>query len=232
MSRIKYKTVHSSDMVDEECYEDFHRKYYNTYFRIANMEDALVYLSEYVDSDMLSSNSTYDNGLDMYLTFINPEGEETKVLNTNDLVFDFSFPELGYVFMDNTAKYISLIPKHQYKRCYTDDIITSSNPDKVQQPGLVLVAARRQERARQIFNGAPFMSLKRAVSCIQQGEFVAYPIDKEWAIGAIPRIQGILVYYKTLPIGILDEKELTVELLPHTALFEDAILRHPILNLY
>jgi len=232
MQNLNYKTVHSSDIVNENGHEDFHRKYYGSYFRLASHDNMLVYLKDYENSNQLEMSETIDDGIDLIFDEVKPKSTKVRKFNTNDLVFDFTFPDLGCIFLEDATRYLSILPKQQYVRCYNDTIVTMDNLYKHPlKGGGIIGTPKKRRRAYQAFN-AKYRDIEYVVDGIRNGTFVSHPIDSEYSLGITKPIEGILVYYKTLPIGRLNEGDMTVELLPHTEIFEGAIMRHPTLNLY
>lgn len=230
---FKYKTIHTSDIIHENVSDDFHRKYYNGFFRLPSHGNRLFHWTG-VDTDQYYNEEGLESGIEVVGHFIDGNDKFKKQrLNTNDMIFDFTFPELGYVNVYDNSYYVSINPNTQYNRCYNLDIINWDVPID-----MYMLKEKRDRYTKDksyniaynIFN-KEYKSLEEAAGLIREAEKLSEIISKEFALGIVHKLRGIFLYYKTLPIGKLREDNI-IEMLPGAGMFEDTVLREPQLKLY
>ena len=150
-----------------------------------------------------------------------------KMLEVTHDAFDWSFPELGYVNIDNISIYFQRSPGKHYKRGYSAKLVTIDNAFKQE---LYSLGVRKRytdaSSGKMLFSlfNREFDDFHTAVNSIEDGSYLARAFDKDWCVGIKQYSAKPIIMYKNRVVGFFSDGQ--IKLIPDFKFLIETLQAH------
>jgi hypothetical protein len=141
--------------------------------------------------------------------------------------YDWSFPELGYVNIDNLSVYLKRLPGKCYTRGYDKRYVDSRHSFREELRSLGLVKDYKDSGDGKLmfalFN-REFDGFHTVLNSIEEGEYLARAFHKDWCIGIKLFSTKPILFYKNNMVGYCSDS--VVKLVPHSEFLKESLSCH------
>ena len=141
--------------------------------------------------------------------------------------FDWSFPDLGYVNIDNVAVYLSRLAGRYYTRAYEKRYIKSQMSFTEELRSLGITKTYRDSGSGKLmyalFN-REYEDFHTVLDSIEDGSYLARAFSKEWCVGVKKFSKKPVLYYKNSMVGYFSDGK--AKLVPHSEFLKESLSIH------